>query len=174
MVETFIIIGILIACILGFAARKPDLLKVRRSIDIKAPPEKIFPLINDLRQWRDWSPFEKLDPAMMRRFSDPASGMGAIYAWAGNSRAGAGRMEITEAVPFSRIAMRLEFIRPFAARHTVVFSLVPSGDTTKVLWDMQGRSPFIGKLMQVFVNMDKMIGRDFEAGLTNMKTLAEK
>ena len=168
-----IIILVLIAAVLIYAATKPDTFEVQRSATIKAPPEKIFPLLNDFHSWQSWSPWEKLDPAMKRTHSGAASGKGAVYAWEGNSQVGAGRMEMIESTPSSKIAIQLDFIKPFEGHNVAEFTLVPNGDSTNVTWSMHGPNRYIGKLMSVFINMDKMIGGDFERGLAAIKTEAE-
>jgi uncharacterized protein YndB with AHSA1/START domain len=169
-----IVVVLLVAALLAFAATKPDGFVVRRATSIKAPPEKIFALINDYRSWEAWSPWEKIDPTMKRTFSGAESGKGAVYAWEGTGNVGAGRMEITESSPPSRVAIKLDFSKPFEAHNFVDFILEPTGDTTNVTWAMRGPTPFISKLMQVFVSMDSMVGKDFEAGLANLKASAEK
>jgi uncharacterized protein YndB with AHSA1/START domain len=169
-----VVIVILIGGVLAFAATKPDTFSVQRSTSIKAPPEKIFAVVNDFHRWPDWSPWEKLDPSMKRTQSGTASGKGAIYAWEGNSKAGAGRMEIVESTPASKVAIQLDFIKPFEGHNVAEFQLQPQGDTTNLTWSMHGPTPFVSKLMQVFVNMDTMIGKDFEAGLANLKAITEK
>jgi uncharacterized protein YndB with AHSA1/START domain len=169
-----IIVAVLIAGILIFAATKPDTFRVQRSASIKAPPEKVFTLINDFKAWGAWSPWEKKDPAMKRTFSAITGGKGATYAWEGNKEVGQGSMEITESVPSSMIALKLDFLKPFEAHNTVEFTLAAQGDMTNVTWAMQGPAPFISKLIQVFCDMDSMVGKDFEAGLANLKAAAEK
>ena len=169
-----LVIVVAMAGILIFAATKPDTFRVERSIAIKAPPEKIFPLINDFKRWDAWSPWEKKDPAMKRTYGSATSGKGAHYAWQGNSDVGQGSMDIVESVPSSKVALKLDFVKPFEGHNTVDFSLVPQGETTRVTWAMQGPSPFITKVIQVFCNMDSMIGKDFEAGLASLKAAAEK
>ena len=169
-----IVIVVLITALLAFAASKPGTFRVRRMASIKAPPEKIFPLINDFHNWGAWSPWEKLDPAMKRTYSGPANGKGAAYAWEGNRKAGAGSMEIAQSSPPSAVTINLNFIKPFEGHNTTEFTLAPQGHTTNVTWDMHGPSPFISKVMQVFMSMDSMIGKDFETGLANMKSVAEK
>jgi uncharacterized protein YndB with AHSA1/START domain len=169
-----IIVVALIAAVLLFAATKPDTFRVERSAGIKAPPEKVFALLNDFQRWDAWSPWEKKDPAMKRTFSVTTSGKGAQYAWEGNREVGQGRMEIVESVPPSKLAIKLDFLKPFEAHNLVEFTLGPRGDSTNVTWAMQGPSPYIAKVMQVFFSMDKMVGKDFEAGLANLKTVAEK
>jgi hypothetical protein len=169
-----IAIVILVASVLIFAATKPDTFRVQRSASIKAPPDKIFPLINDFKRWDAWSPWEKKDPAMKRTWGSTTSGKGAKYAWEGNGDVGQGSMEITESVPPSKVALKLDFVKPFEGHNVVDFTLEPKGDTTNVTWAMQGPAPFISKIMQVFCNMDSMVGKDFEAGLANLKAAAEK
>lgn len=169
-----IIVVLLIAGALVLAAGKPDTFRVQRSASIKAPPEKIFPLINDYRNWAAWSPYEKKDPAMKRTFGATTVGKGATYSWEGNKEVGQGGMAILESVPSSKVTIKLDFLKPFEAHNMVDFTLQPEGDSTKVTWDMHGPAPFFSKVMQVFINMDKMVGSDFEIGLSNMKAIAEK
>ena len=169
-----LVIVVLLLGVLAYAATKPDSMHVQRSATIKAPPNRIFPLINDFHSWSAWSPYEKLDPAMKTIFSGPANGKGAVYEWEGNSQVGQGRMEITDTSDPSRVTIKLDFIKPFEGHDVAVFALVPQGDSTTVTWTMDGRSPYVAKLMGVFVNMDNMIGKDFETGLANLKTIAEK
>ena len=169
-----LIVVVLIAGVLIFATMKPDTFSVQRSATIKAPPDKIFAVLNDFHRWTEWSPWEKLDPAMKRTLGGAASGKGATYAWEGNSKAGAGRMEIIVSVPASKVGIQLDFIKPFEGHNIAEFTLTPQGDATQVNWQMHGPAPFISKLMQVFVSMDTMIGKDFEEGLTNLKAVAER
>jgi uncharacterized protein YndB with AHSA1/START domain len=169
-----VVLVVIVAGILAFAATRPDSFRVQRATSIKAPPEKIFGLINDFHKWGGWSPWEKLDPAMKRTFDGAAEGKGAVYAWDGSGKVGAGRMEIMESSSPSRIVIKLDFIKPFEGHNTAEYTLAPRGDSTEVTWAMYGPAPFISKVMQVFVSMDSMIGKDFEAGLANMKSIAEK
>lgn len=169
-----LVVVVLVGAVLAFAAAQPDRFTVRRAASIQAPPEKIFPLINDFSRWGAWSPYEKKDPAMKRSFSGPGAGKGAIYAWEGNGDVGQGRMEIAEAAAPSRVTLNLDFVRPFEAHNTVDFTLEPKGDATNVTWAMQGPMPFVSKVICLFVDMDRMVGSDFEAGLANLKAIAEK
>ena len=169
-----IVVVVLIAGVLGYATTKPDTFSVQRSASIKAPPEKIFAVVNDFHRWTEWSPWEKLDPAMKRTQSGAPSGKGAVYAWEGNGKAGAGRMEIIESTPASKVGIQLDFIKPFEGHNIAEFTLAPQGDTTQVTWVMHGPTPFVSKVMQVFVSMDAMIGKDFEAGLANLKAITER
>ena len=169
-----IVLAIAIAIVLILAATKPDTFSVRRATAVKAPPEKIFPLINDFHQWGAWSPYENKDPAMKRSYSGAASGKGAVYGWDGNKNVGSGRMEILEASAPAKIVIKLDFFKPFEGHNTAEFTMLPQGDATDVTWLMHGPAPFMSRLMQVFMNMDHMIGKDFEAGLANLKRLTEK
>jgi hypothetical protein len=169
-----IILVVVIAAVLIYDATRPNDFVVTRSAGIKAPAEAIFPLINDFRRWPEWSPYEKLDPQMKRTLSGAESGKGAAYAWEGNSKAGKGRMEITNSAPSSLVSLKLDFEKPFKANNTVDFSLAPSGNGTTVTWAMRGARPFIAKLMGLFMNFDTLIGKDFEAGLDNLKRVTER
>jgi hypothetical protein len=173
MLTVAIVAGILLAAILGYAATRPDAFRVERAKSIQAPPEKIFDLINDFHRWASWSPWEKLDPAMNKTFSGAASGKGAVYAWAGNSKAGEGRMEITDTSPGSKVTIKLDFLKPFEGHNTAEFMLEAQGEFTNVTWAMFGPVPYVMKVMTIFFSMDKLAGKDFEAGLTNMKAIAE-
>lgn len=172
--KTAIAVVVLIAGILIFAATKPDTFRVQRAAGIKAPPEKVFALINDFKRWDAWSPWEKKDPAMKRTFGAATSGKGAVYAWEGNKDVGQGRMEIAESVPPSMIRIKLDFAEPFEAHNLVEFTLEARGDATNVTWSMQGDTPYFAKVIHVFINMDSMVGKDFEAGLASLKAIAEK
>ena len=163
-----------IAAVLLLAASKPDVFRVQRSASIKAPPDKVFTLINDFKRWGAWSPWEKKDPAMKRSFSAATSGKGASYAWEGNKDVGQGSMEITQSVSPSAISLKLDFLKPFEAHNQVEFTLVAKGDATQVTWTMAGDTPYFAKIIHVFINMDSMVGKDFEAGLANLKSIAEK
>ena len=174
MLIALIVVLLLIVAVLIIAAMRPDQFRIERSASIKAPPQRIFPFINDLQRWQSWSPYEKKDPAMQRTFEGPSSGPGAAYGWNGNKNIGSGRMEISESTPSSLVRLKLEFFTPFQASNTAEFVLEPQGDTTRVIWAMQGRSPFMSKLMGVVFNIDKMVGKDFEEGLLNLRTLTER
>jgi len=169
-----LLLALVIVAVLIFAATKPDTFRVQRSIAIKAPPEKIFPHINDLHAWQAWSPYEKKDPAMRRTLSGAPAGQGAVYEWNGNKNVGQGRMEILESAPPGRVLIKLDFIRPIEGHNTAEFTLAPQGDTTTVTWAIFGPSPLIHKVMGMVFNLDRMIGDDFAAGLASLKTLAEK
>src|SRR5882672_1456055 len=167
------VLAIAIAIVLILAATKPDTLRVQRATTVKAPPEKIFPLINDFHQWGSWSPYEHKDPAMKRSFSGAANGKGAVYGWVGNKNVGSGRMEILDTSVPTKIVIKLDFFTPFEGHNTAEFTMLPQGDATtmatNVTWLMHGPAPFMHKVMQVFMNVDNMIGKDFAAGLGNLK-----
>ena len=169
-----VVLAIAIAAVLILAATKPNTLRVQRAISIKAPADRIFPLINDFHQWRTWSPYEEKDPALKRTYSGADHGKGAVYAWDGNNNVGSGRMEILESTTPSKIVIQLDFFKPFEGHNTAEFTMLPQGNATHVTWLMHGPAPFMNKLMQVFMNLDKMIGKDFEAGLVNLKNATEK
>jgi uncharacterized protein YndB with AHSA1/START domain len=175
MIKTIsIVLLLVIAAVLVFAATKPDSFRIERSATIKASPDKVFALINDFHQWEAWSPWEKIDPALKRTYSGAASGRGAVYEWAGNKDIGQGRMEITESTPSSKIALNLDFVTPFEAHNRVEFTLAPQGESTTVTQAMFGPSPYMSKLMTIFFSMEKMVGSKYEEGLASLKTLAEK
>ncbi len=169
-----LILLVAIVVVLVLAARTSAGFRIERATSIKAPPDKIFALINDFRNWRAWSPWERMDPNLRRSYGGAERGEGAVYEWEGNSKVGKGRMEIVEAPPPSRVAIKLDFLKPFEAHNTAEFTLVPRGDATEVTWAMHGPNLFIGKVMGVFMSMDRMIGKDFEAGLANLKAAAEQ
>ena len=164
-----IVVG-LIAALLVYASTRPDRFSVQRKISIDASPEKVFPLINDFQQWGYWSPWATRDPSMSQSFSGPARGEGAIYARSGNNKVGSGRMEIIESVPSSLIRIQLDFTRPFKAYNVSEFALAAEGEATAVTWTMSGPANFITKLMGLFVSMDRMVGKDFERGLSSLKS----
>ena len=172
MLMTLIAIVVLVVlAVLGFAASRPNTFSVVRQAVIAAPPDKVLALLQDFREWAKWSPWEKLDPNLTRTLSGAASGTGAIYQWSGNKKVGQGRMEITS-VTASQVGIDLEFMAPWKAKNKTVFTLTPVGDGTNLNWQMTGTSPFMFKLMGLFMNMDQMIGKDFEAGLAALKSIA--
>ncbi len=177
MFETLVIIAvvlaIVIAVVLILAAGKPDTFRIERTAVLNASAEKIFPLIADFHQWLNWSPWEGRDPALKRTYSGNERGKGAVYAWDGNKNVGSGRMEILDASVPSKIVIKLDFLKPFEAHNTAEFTMLPQGGATNVTWVMHGPAPFMSRVMQVFMNMDRMIGSDFEAGLANLKAASE-
>jgi hypothetical protein len=173
LLYSVIIVAVVIAAILAFAATRPDTFRIERSIRVNVLPEKIFPLINDFHHWAAWSPWEKLDPAMKKTYTGAANGKGAVYEWEGNGKVGAGRMEITESHEPAKVIIQLSFLKPFKAQNLAEFSIDAKGDSTDVIWAMSGSKQFMLKVMGLFMNMDKMVGKDFETGLSNMKAVAE-
>jgi hypothetical protein len=169
-----IAVVVLIAGVLVFAARKPDTFRVQRATAIGAAPDKIFPLINDFKNWGSWSPYEKKNPAMKRTFSGQTSGKGAVYAWDGNSQVGKGRIEIIDTSAPARVTIKLDMIKPMEGHNIVHFTLESHGGATQITWAMRGSCAYVAKLMSLFCDMDKMIGKDFETGLENLKALAER
>jgi len=169
-----VIVAVVVAGLLIYAATKPDWFTVRRTASIKAPPDRLFALINDLHRWNAWSPYEKKDPDMKRSFGGADQGTGAVYAWDGNKNVGSGRMVIVESNPPRKIVIKLDFLKPFEGHNTAEFTMDPQGDNTNVTWAMYGPSTYMFKVMGIFMDMDKMIGNDFAAGLANLKAVAEK
>lgn len=154
-------------------ALQPADFHVARSAAISAPPPAVFAQVTDFHKWETWNPWGKIDPAMKQSYEGAPAGPGAIYTWAGNKEVGAGRMTIAESRPNELIRVKLEFFKPFAATNTAEFTFVPEGNQTKVTWSMFGEKNFMAKALHLFMNMDKMIGGQFEQGLANMKAAAE-
>jgi carbon monoxide dehydrogenase subunit G len=174
MLKTIAILaGVALAAVLLYAATRPDIFRVQRTISIKAPPDRLHPMINDLHQFNGWNPYNRKDPAMRGSYSGPAAGPGAGFDFEGNKDVGKGRIRIVDSAP-RQVTMQLDMLEPFEGHNTIEFRLAPQGDTTAVTWAMHGPSPFLAKLMGVFMNMDRMIGRDFEAGLADLKARAER
>jgi len=169
-----LIAALLIAAVLLFAATKPNTFTVQRSVVIDAPPEKVFDLVNDFHNWPQWAPQDKEDPSMKRTFSGAASGVGAVSDWSGAGNTGAGRMMITDSQPAQKVSVQVDWSRPFVATNFNEFVLQPAGSSTSVTWTMRGRNLYLMKVMSVFMNMDRSIGKHFEAGLTNLKQVAEQ
>lgn len=161
--------GVLVAASLG-----PNTCRIQRSARIKASPENIYPLINDLRAFNRWNPFAQKDPKMQGNYQGPVEGPGAIYDFKGSGHSGEGSIEIVAHKPASEVTMQLNMRKPMKAQNLVVFSLTPAEDATEVTWLMQGKVPFVGKILHLLFSMDKMVGRDFESGLANLKTIAEQ
>src|SRR6266853_2061283 len=169
-----VVFAIVIAILLILAATKPDTFTVLCATTVKAPPERIFPLINDFHQWGTWSPYETKDPAMKRSYSGAADGKGAVYGWEGNKNVGSGRMEILDTSEPSKIVIKLDFFTPFEGHNTAEFTMLPQGDATNLTWLMHGPASFMSKVMQMFINLDKMIGKDFEIFFFNHTGTTEK
>ena len=167
-------LALALVAFLTYVATRPAEFQIRRTQVMQASPEAVFALINSLSNFNRWNPFAQGDPALKIEYSGPPSGKAAAYVWRGSGKTGRGRMEITESMPFSRVAMKLDFTEPFEAHNHVVFLIAPEGSTTRVTWTMSGRNPFLHKLMATIFDMDKMVGGEFDKGLTNLKNLAER
>lgn len=167
------VIAVLLVGLLAFIATRPDAFTVQRSAVIKAQPAVVHGLINDFRLWQQWSPWEQLDPELKRSYTGPDTGAGASYAWLGNAKAGEGRMTIEESKPGELVVIKLEFIKPFASTCPTTFRLTPEGEGTRVDWIMTGKNNFISKFFCLFMNMDSMVGKDFEKGLAGLDRAAQ-
>lgn len=168
-----IALAAVVVVLAGVIVSRPDTFRLERSAVIAAPPAVVFPMVDDFHNWAAWSPWEKLDPGMKRTFSGPAAGTGAQYAWAGNDQVGEGRMTIVESQPESRIGIKLEFLKPWAATNDTLFVFSPDATGTRVSWTMEGRNNFMAKAFSLFASMESMVGPDFEKGLAAMKSAAE-
>jgi hypothetical protein len=169
-----IAIVVLVAALLALAATRPATFRIQRATIIQAPPDKIYPFINDFHNWVHWSPYEKLDPTMRKSYTGAASGKGAVYEWEGNSKAGKGRMEITDTSTPSRVVIKLDFLKPFEGHNISEFALDGKGNSTQVTWAMHGPNSYMAKMMSIFMSMDQLLGKEFENGLANLKAAAEK
>jgi carbon monoxide dehydrogenase subunit G len=169
-----LVVLVAIIFVLAFAATKPKIFTVQRTINIKAPPEKIFAFINDFHNWSYWAPQDKDDPKMKRTYSGSVDGKGAVSEWVSGGSAGKGRMTIIESTPPRMISVQVDFVEPFEVQNINEFMLAPAGDSTKVTWTMHGANLYIMKLMSVFKNMDSVAGKHFERGLENLKAVAEQ
>ena len=169
-----IALAVAVGVVLAVAATRPNDFRVQRSASIKAPAEKIFPHINDLHAFNTWNPFNKKDPNVKGSYSGAVSGTGAAYAFEGNSEVGRGRIEITDSRPASEVRMSLHMLAPMEGRNVVEFTLRPREDSTSVTWAIQGPMPYISKVLSLFCDMDAMIGREFENGLAELKTIVER
>jgi hypothetical protein len=159
--------------LVGVVRTRPNRFHVERSATIDAPSEAVFPHINDFRRWTAWSPWDQLDPQMQRSFDGPPSGLGAAYRWTGNHQVGTGSAKITESIPGRRVGIALDFVEPFQASNTATFTLAPAGAATRVTWALDGQNGFVAKLMSLFMDMDAMVGGQFESGLASLKRIAE-
>jgi hypothetical protein len=173
MKKVLMVVGLVVLALVLFIVTRPGRFRVERSATIAAPAEVVFSQLEDFHRWPAWSPWEKLDPHLKRTLSGADRGVGAIYHWAGNDSVGEGQMTITESDPPSRLGIKLEFLKPFAATSTTTFLLAPAGPDTRVTWTMEGNNNFLAKAMSLFMNMDKMVGADFERGLANLGAVAQ-
>lgn len=167
------LIAFAIGALAAIVSMQPSHYRITRSATIQVPPEGVFPFVNDFHNWGQWSPWEKLDPNMKKTFSGPKSGVGAVYSWVGNSDAGEGRMTLEESSANDRIVIKLEFIKPFESMSVTTFLFRPEAQGTSVTWEMRGENNFMAKAFALFMDMDKMVGSDFERGLAQLKSAAE-
>ncbi len=163
----------IVAVFAGVVAMQPSEYHIVRSATISAPASDVFAQVNDFHHWEAWSPWAKLDPAAKNTFEGPSAGPGAIFKWSGNDEVGEGMMTLLDSKPDELIRIKLDFVRPFEDTCTVEFTFQPQTDKTLVTWSMSGRNNFIGKFFCLFMDMDKMVGGDFEKGLASMKSVAE-
>ncbi len=173
MLTLFIVFVALIVGVAYYASTKPDHCSFSRSIHISAPPEKIFLLIDDPRAMNEWNPFVKTDPKIKLSYSGPANGVGAANDFDGNNMVGAGRAEIIESTPPSKVVVALRMVRPMKCQNRVEFTIVPNGNGSDVTWAMSGKQPFMGKLFSIFVDTKRMVNGAFETGLAELKAKAE-
>jgi len=173
LIKALIALAAVVIVFVAIVAMQPSDFRVARTALIAAPAPAVFAQVNDYRNWKAWSPYEKLDPAMKKTYEGAAAGTGAIYTWAGNSQAGEGRATITESRPSELIRIKLEFLKPFAATNTAEFTFKPEGERTAVTWSLTGTRNFMFKAVGLFMNMDKMVGSQFEEGLAQLKSVAE-
>jgi hypothetical protein len=173
VLKIVIALVVIIAGLVVVVATRPSEFRVSRTTTISAPAPVVFAQVNDFHKWEAWSPYVKRDPAMKKTIEGAPSGVGAIYTWSGSNEVGEGRTTIIESRPDELIRIKLEFVRPFAATSTAEFAFKPEGERTAVTWSLDGRNGFIAKAMGLVVNMDRMIGGDFETGLAQMKSAAE-
>lgn len=165
-------ISVVVVVVLGLALTQPPTFKLEREITINAQPATVYANLDDFKRWELWSPWEKLEPGMKKTYSGPATGVGSLYEWEGKE-VGSGRMTITDSKPSQQLTIKLDFIKPFEATNTTVFELAPRSAGTQVRWIMTGENNFFGKVMGVFADMDSMVGKDFEAGLAQLKRVSE-
>lgn len=166
-------LGVVVLVFVGVVLTRPAAFHIERSANIAAPPARVFAHVNDFHKWSAWSPWEKLDPAMKKSYEGAPSGVGAIYAWTGNNKVGQGRMTIEKSVEPTEVQVKLEFIKPFAATNTATFTFAPAAGGTRATWAMDGRNNFMAKAASLFMDMDKLVGGDFERGLAALKSVAE-
>ncbi len=174
MFYVLIVIVVVVAVFLVLGLTGPATFSIAREAEYRATPAALYGQLNDFHNWAAWSPWEKMDPAMQRTYSGPSSGVGSKYAWVGNKKVGQGNMEITHSEPNMAVQLDLHFLKPFQADNVTAFTLLPKGDLTTLKWEMRGQKPFFIRMMRLFMDMDKMVGKDFENGLANLRGVVEK
>lgn len=167
------VVAALVVVLIVIVATRPAEFRITRKGVIAAPPPVVFAHVNDFHAWEAWSPWAKIDPQCKVRYEGPTSGPGAVFGWSGNKQVGEGRMTIIESRPSELIRIRLEFLRPFKVTNTSEFTFAPTSGGTEVTWSMYGRNGFMSKAFSLFCDMDKMVGKDFEKGLAQMKSVVE-
>jgi uncharacterized protein YndB with AHSA1/START domain len=173
LIKTLIALAAVVVVFAAIVALQPSEFRVARQTTIAAPVQAVFAQVNDFHKWPAWSPYDKLDPAMKKTYDGPPAGAGASYSWVSNSHAGEGRATITESRPNELVRIKLDFVKPFAGTAFATFTFKPDGDRTVVEWRLDGNNNFVAKAVHLFMNMDKMVGGQFEEGLTELKTVAE-
>ncbi len=173
LIKILVALAVIVLGFVGVVAMRPSEYRVARTATIAAPAPAVFAQVNDFHKWDAWNPWAKLDPAMKQAYAGAPAGIGAIYTWAGNSEVGEGRMTLTESRPSDLVRIRLEFLKPFATTSTAEFSFKPEGDHTAVTWSMAGKVNFMAKVVHLFMDMDRMIGGNFEKGLAQLKSVVE-
>jgi carbon monoxide dehydrogenase subunit G len=173
LIKILIAVAAVIVVLVIVVALQPSSFRVVRTATISAPPAAVFGQVNDLHKWEAWSPWAKIDPTMKQTYEGPPAGVGAVTKWSGNNKVGEGRMTITDSRPHEMVRIKLEFLRPFKATNTAEFTLKPDGGQTAVTWSMHGEKNFLSKAFGLCMNMDRMIGGDFEKGLAQMKSVTE-
>ena len=173
LIKILIAFAVIVIVLVIVVAMQPSEFRVARSATISAPPPAVFAQVNDFHKWEAWNPWGKIDPAMKQTYEGAPAGVGAIYTWVGNKNVGEGRMTLTESRPSDLIRIKLEFFKPFAGTNIAEFTFKPAGNQTAVTWSMAGKNNFMAKAIHLFMNMDKMIGGQFETGLAQMKLIVE-
>jgi uncharacterized protein YndB with AHSA1/START domain len=173
LIRSIIALAAIVVVFGAVVAMQPSEFRVARSATIAAPAPIVFAQVNDFKKWRTWSPYDRLDPAMKKTYEGAPAGTGASYAWIGNSQAGEGRATITESRPNDLIRIKLDFVKPFDGTAFAEFAFKPEGERTTVEWSLSGRNSFLAKAVHLFMDMDKMVGGQFEDGLTQLKSVVE-
>jgi uncharacterized protein YndB with AHSA1/START domain len=171
--KILIALAAIVIVLVAVVAMQPSEFRVTRTATISAPVADVFAQVNDFHHWQAWSPWAKLDPAAKATFEGPRAGPGAIFSWAGNDKVGEGRMTLTESQPSELIRIKLDFVKPMEGTSTTEFTFKPAGDQTAVTWTMTGHRNFVAKAVCLFMDIDKMVGSDFEKGLANLKSVVE-